>query len=127
MKGIILTALLVFFNVNAAQAACDTKSLKGSYQIAATGILNGKTCGTVGVGNFDGKGVLTTTSVDGCGGQPANSNGTYSYNVNANCMCSATSAATGNNYYFVFNKLLTVGSVFLSGSNMLIFGTMIKQ
>jgi hypothetical protein len=42
-------------------------------------------------------------------------------------MGSATSAATGNNYYFVFNKLLTVGSVFLSGSNMLIFGTMIKQ
>ena len=127
MKRIILTALLVFFYVNVAQAACDTKSLKGSYEIAGTGLSNGYNCGLIGVANFDGKGTMTTTTVEGCGGLPINNTGNYSYNVNANCIGSATSTATGLNVYFVLNKALTIGSSFVSGNGNLFFGTIIKQ
>jgi len=127
MKRIILTTLLACVSVSVAQAACDTKSLKGSYEIAVTGLNNGYNCGLIGVANFDGKGTMTTTTVEGCGALPVNNAGTYSYNVNANCIGSATSAATGLNVYFVLNKALTVGSSFVSGNGNLFFGTIIKQ
>ena len=99
MKKLILTALLTCFYVSAAQAACDTKSLKGSYEIAATGLFNGTNCGLIGVANFDGKGIMTTTTLQGCGGQPVNNNSTYSYNLNANCMGNATNTGTGLNVW----------------------------
>ena len=127
MKRIILTTLLACVFVSVAQAACDTKSLKGSYEIAATGLFNGTNCGLIGVANFDGKGTMTTTTLQGCGGQPVNNNGSYSYNVNANCMGNATNTGTGLNVYFVLNKALSVGSIFFSSTGNITFGTLIKQ
>ncbi len=127
MKKIILTMLLACVYVSSAQAACDTKSLKGSYEVAAVGMENGYNCGILSVVNFDGKGTMTGTSIAGCGALPQNASGVYSYNVNANCMGSATNTATGLNIYFVLNKALAVGSVFFSGNGNLYFGSIIKQ
>jgi hypothetical protein len=124
MKRIILTALLVFFYVNEAQAACDTKSLKGTYAIA----LSGNGCGSIGVANFDGKGAMTMNFLTGCGVTPTPANATYSYNLYASCLGTATgNSGTGNDYNYVFNKTLTTGNIFLSHNNFVLFGTITKQ
>jgi hypothetical protein len=126
MKGIILTALLVFFNVNAAQAACDTKSLKGSYAVALTGLSNGISCGYIGLANFNGKGTMTMNGIIHCGAPSADGNGTFSYNLDANCLGTAT-GNTGNDHNFVFNKTLTTGNIMLSAPKFVLFGTITKQ
>jgi hypothetical protein len=133
MKGIILTALLVFFNVNVAQAACDTKSLKGTYTI--TGGTNGRednyNCGIVGIATFDGKGALKIRSVQGCA-QPVNSTVEFSYSLDTACMGRATQTIA-NEYesqadsYFVFNKLLSTGSIMMHVNGLFLFATMNKQ
>jgi hypothetical protein len=115
----------VFFNVNVAQAACDTKSLKGNYEIA----VKANTCAYIGVANFDGKGTMTMNTVRNCGGGVINSNWTLSYKINANC----TGSATGNNIAelgdlnFVFNSMLTNGGMLFNTGSGLFFGTIIKQ
>jgi hypothetical protein len=132
MKGIILTALLVFFNVNAAQAACDTKSLKGTYTITGgtNGWDDGHNCGIVGIATFDGKGALKIRSVQGCG-TPVNSTVDFSYNLDAACMGSATQTSANEyesvNNYFVFNKLLSAGSIMMHVNGLFLFATMNKQ
>ncbi len=122
MKRIILATLLACVSVSVAQAACDTKSLKGSYAVA----LSGNDCGYIGVANFDGRGTMTiSTSIFGCGAAPIFGSGTFSYNLNANCVGTAT--GTGSDYYFVFNKILTTGSIMISGGHFLQIGTITKQ
>ena len=133
MKRIILTTLLACVSVNVAQAACDTKSLKGTYTITGgtSGWDDNYNCGIVGIATFDGKGVLKIRSVQGCGGEPVNSTVDFSYNLDAACMGSATQTSANEyeseNSYFVFNKLLSTGSIMMHVNGLFLFATMNKQ
>jgi hypothetical protein len=128
MKRIILTALLVFFYVNVAQAACDNKSLKGSYTVVARGFSNGKHCGTVGVAIFDGKGKMELHQIEGCEGIPTPIDDTFTYKIDtASCMGNILSLVSGGSAYFVFNKALTSGTILSSGNSLLLLSTLNKQ
>ena len=86
MKRIILTTLLACVFVSVAQAACDTKSLKGTYVLAGTGFSNGSNCALVGTASFDGKGTLKMRTYEGCGDDAQLETTEFSYNLDALCM-----------------------------------------
>jgi hypothetical protein len=127
MKIIILTTLLACVSVSVAQAACDTKSLKGSYTLAGNVFNNGSNCALVGIATFDGKGNLKMRNYEGCGDDAQLSTTEFSYNLDAFCMGSATNSISGINSYFVFNKLLSNGSIFISANGIVAVSTMNKQ
>lgn len=127
MKKLILTSLLVFFNVNAAQAACDTKSLKATYTVVGTGTSNGKNCGVIGVAIFDGKGKMEMHTLEGCGSEPQTEDSTFTYKIDNTCMGSFTSWENRFTSYFIFNKALSSGTILTSGNTVVMLGTLNKQ
>jgi hypothetical protein len=127
MKRIILTTLLACVSVSVTQAACDTKSLKGIYVLAGTGFSNGSNCALVGNATFDGKGTLKMRTYEGCGDDAQLNTSEFSYNLDALCMGSGTNSNSGVNSYFVFNKLLSTGNIFMSANGVVVFATMNKQ
>jgi hypothetical protein len=125
MKKLALAAIALGFSIGA-NAACDTKSLKGDYYFSASGIDNGYTCANLGVANFDGKGTMKTHTVYGCGSQTFESDMVSVYQLKSNCMGSAV-GSNGFTYSLVMNKALTSGNFFASQNGAIGVGTMIKQ
>ena len=125
MKKLVFAVIALGFSVGA-NAACDTKSLKGDFYYGVTGLDNGMSCANVGVVNFDGKGNVKSHSVSGCGKEVQEGDLTAIYQLNSSCLGSITTNL-GFTYHFVTNKAVTVGNIFISQSGAIGYGTMQKQ
>lgn len=128
MKKLALIAALFLGLSATTQAACDTKSLKGDYEIGVVGGNSSYTCAIVGVLSFDGKGSVKSITNTGCGGIPEFQTINGIYSLDSNCMGKATmSATTPTDFYFVLDKMLKTGTLFMSANNTIAFGSLLKQ
>ena len=114
MKKLVLAVIASCFCISA-NAACDTKSLKGDYfaQVTYTG-YNGAyptTCGNLGIIKFDGKGTATAVGFDSCAGQTTQTPTlTGAYSVDALCSGGIT-FGSGVTIRFVFDKAFKAGAL----------------
>ena len=140
MKKLVLAVIALGFSVGV-NAACDTKSLKGSYVINTTftGLQNNSypiTCGQIGIINFDGKGGTTLNHVSGCAGilpnegSFATETGRYSFDN----LCSGTAIFSKGDpeeeitLIFIFDNNLTKASFVFNGINTISgSGSIFKQ
>ena len=125
MKKLVLAVIALGFSVGV-NAACDTKSLKGDYNIGVMGGNASYTCAIIGVVTFDGKGALKSSTIGGCGVGTGVVNETGVYSLSANCMGTAT-FLSGSTINFVIDKNMKVGQLFLSMQNSLVYGNILKQ
>lgn len=140
MKKLVLAVIALGFSVGV-NAACDTKSLKGSYVINTTftGLQNNSypiTCGQIGIINFDGKGGIVLSGTQSCSGQVWSiQKWAGNYSIDASCSgeiaFANTMGATNNNVTmnFVFDRALkTAQFMAMNPNGMTTFvGAMTKQ
>ena len=127
MKKIIFAVMMFIFSIGA-NAACDVKSLKGSYGMLVSGVVNSKSCAGVGTILFDGKGIAKIKLVESCGeGQLYADNQSTQYAFVNDCVAGAT-FGSGLDITVVFDRNLKVGQVMAVGLNGGVgVGTLLKQ
>jgi hypothetical protein len=127
MKKLLLVFLTSFFCISA-NAACDVKSLKGSYGMLVSGVVNNKSCAGVGTIFFDGKGTSKIKLVESCGeGQLYADNQSTIYAFANDCVVGAT-FGNGLDLTIVFDRNLKVGQIMAVGLNGGVgVGSAIKQ
>ena len=125
MKKLVLAVTMLVFSVGA-NAACDTKSLKGGYSVGVVGSNQYGSCALIGAASFDGKGLMTLTYNQGCGGQVNGYTAQGGYAVSDLCLGNVV-MSDGTTAYFSFDKLFKMGQFFISQNGMLSFGSIIKK
>lgn len=98
MKKLVLAAIGLCFSVGV-NAACDTKSLKGGYEIITQ---QENACSVITGLLFDGKGVATGTFMQNCKGTLGNATallGSYSVSQSVACTVVVNASDTLNNQY----------------------------
>jgi hypothetical protein len=125
MKKLVLAVTMLGFSFGA-NAACDTKSLKGSYSVGVVSSNQYGSCALVGSVTFDGKGSLTITYNEGCGGQIVNYTAQGTYSINELCMGNSI-MTSGTTAYFSFDKAFKTGQFFISQNGTIAFGSILKK
>ena len=127
MKKLVLAVTMLAFSAGA-NAACDVRSLKGSYGMLVSGVVNNKSCAGVGIMLFDGKGTAKIKLVESCGeGQLYADVQSAAYNFEGDCVVGAT-FGSGLDITAVFDKTLKVGQVMAIGlSGGVGVGSLLRQ
>jgi len=131
MKKLVLAVIASCFCISA-NAACDTKSLKGNYMIQ--GIYTGykssypTTCGDIGIIQFDGKGGAVGVGFESCAGTTyALPKQTGTYQIDA--LCSGSIVFGTMEIKYIFDKTLKSGVILGANPDYLSsgVGTILKQ
>jgi hypothetical protein len=124
MKNIIFAAMTLCFCISA-NAACNTKSLKGEYGF---GVMSGgsqSTCAAVGTVLFK-NGVAVATAMQGCGGNAGFTSLKGTYTLGQYCV-GEIDFDDGSTAHFVLDKSLKIGQFFMSQNNVITYGSIFRQ
>ncbi len=125
MKKLVLGLMLLGLSFGAG-AACSTKSLSGSYGFGAVSSSSNGNCASIGTIMFTGKGTAAISIESGCGGEVGINQLSGTYEVGVYCV-GEVDAEDGTKAYFVFDKALKAGQIFVSQNKSIAFGTIFKQ
>lgn len=125
MKKLVLAVITLGFSVGV-NAACNVKSLNGSYGFGAVSSNSNGSCASIGTILFTGKGTAAISIESGCGGDVGVNQLQGTYDVGIYCV-GEVDAQDGTKAYFVFDKALKAGQIFVSKGGTIAFGSIFKQ